>query len=241
VEATTGNVVSRREYSPYGDVLSETGTVHIDHGFTGHFFDEVFKLHHAPARVYDGALGRWLTPDPLPGAQGLPESTNLYSYVGNNPVNYTDPYGLCAQRSGNNNRRGASGSGGGKKPPTRIANSASPADPGDGAPIRGPRAGGGAKIENLSTAQRARIQEIADRYGLEISVVGSRASGKANRLSDWDYIIKGGNSKSRSSALYKLPKNSSAIKDGNFRPGSEILRNVDVDPNRPYISFRPSK
>lgn len=138
IEVPTGNVVSRREYSPYGEVTSESGTVKIDHGFTGHFYDEVFQLHHAPARVYDASLGRWLTPDPLPGAQGLPEGTNLYAYVGNDPINYTDPYGWCRQ-SGNDRGRRGDGAGGGKGPPRRIANSASPSpgDPGNGDGLNG--------------------------------------------------------------------------------------------------------
>lgn len=58
IHATTGEVVSRREYSPYGEILSQSGTVFADFAFTGHFYDSTFKLHHAPARVYDAALGR---------------------------------------------------------------------------------------------------------------------------------------------------------------------------------------
>lgn len=42
-------------------------------------------------RFYDQRTGRWLQEDPL----GLAAGTNLYQYVGNNPVSYTDPFGLC--------------------------------------------------------------------------------------------------------------------------------------------------
>lgn len=41
-------------------------------------------------RYYDPALGRFITRDPIRWAGGL----NLYSYTGNNPVNFADPTGL---------------------------------------------------------------------------------------------------------------------------------------------------
>jgi RHS repeat-associated protein len=46
-------------------------------------------------RVYDQASGRWLQEDPIGVAGGL----NLYRYNGNNPVAYTDPFGLCPEGS----------------------------------------------------------------------------------------------------------------------------------------------
>ena len=41
-------------------------------------------------RAYDAKLGRWLSVDPLGEEGGI----NLYGYVGNDPVNGWDPYGL---------------------------------------------------------------------------------------------------------------------------------------------------
>jgi RHS repeat-associated protein len=43
------------------------------------------------ARPYDPNLARWITRDPL-GEDG---GQNLYGFVGNNPVDLTDPFGLC--------------------------------------------------------------------------------------------------------------------------------------------------
>ena len=48
-------------------------------------------------RNYLPAIGRWMTRDPLGEAGGL----NLYAFVGNNPVNWVDPWGLTI-----NNKKG---------------------------------------------------------------------------------------------------------------------------------------
>ena len=42
-------------------------------------------------RWYDPATGRFLTQDPI----GLAGGVNLYAYAGNNPIAFSDPYGLC--------------------------------------------------------------------------------------------------------------------------------------------------
>ncbi|MBS1910964.1 MAG: RHS repeat-associated core domain-containing protein [Bacteroidetes bacterium] len=108
-----------------------------------------------------------------------------------------------------------------------------------GAERVGPSVGGGAKLENLTREQISRIQTVADKRGLKITVVGSRARGIANAASDWDYIIEGGNARARQSALYELPKNPNANKAGDMRPGSETLKGVAVDPKLPHITFTP--
>jgi hypothetical protein len=45
------------------------------------------------ARLYDPALGRFLSPDPFVQAPGFSQSYNRYSYALNNPMRYTDPSG----------------------------------------------------------------------------------------------------------------------------------------------------
>ncbi len=42
-------------------------------------------------RSYDSRTGRWMQEDPI----GLAGGMNLYQFNGNNPVAYTDPFGLC--------------------------------------------------------------------------------------------------------------------------------------------------
>jgi RHS repeat-associated protein len=53
-------------------------------------YDSETALVRFGARDYDPQVGRWLSNDPL-GFDG--GQTNLYVYVGNDPVNYTDPTG----------------------------------------------------------------------------------------------------------------------------------------------------
>jgi RHS repeat-associated protein len=53
------------------------------------------------ARYYDGSRGQFLSQDPVswgnPKAQNLtdPQSLNVYSYSGNNPITRSDPRGKC--------------------------------------------------------------------------------------------------------------------------------------------------
>lgn len=42
-------------------------------------------------RLYDQATGQWTQEDPA----GIGGGVNLYQFNGNNPVNYSDPFGLC--------------------------------------------------------------------------------------------------------------------------------------------------
>ncbi|HBH02991.1 MAG TPA: hypothetical protein DDZ42_13905, partial [Candidatus Rokubacteria bacterium] len=44
------------------------------------------------ARYHSSRLGRFIAQDPLGFSAG---SVNLYTYVGNSPVNSRDPLGLC--------------------------------------------------------------------------------------------------------------------------------------------------
>jgi RHS repeat-associated protein len=69
----------------FGPVRTHTGAS-TQWSFTGEQNDPS-GLEYLRARYYDPAIGRFLTRDPVPFIQ-------RYAYVGNNPVRFTDPYGL---------------------------------------------------------------------------------------------------------------------------------------------------
>jgi RHS repeat-associated protein len=88
----------------------------------------------------------------------------------------------------------------------------------------------------LSKAELLRIENAATRINKPITVVGSRASGKAGAYSDWDYVIEGLNSKSWSKIKNSLPGSRSIL--------DNTPRNIDifkgpVNPNLPHITIYP--
>jgi len=91
--SATGAVLDRQEYGPWGSLrsgnVSETTL-----NYTGQKRDGTGLLYYG-ARYYDPALGRFLSPDSIGTNLANPQTLNRYSYVGNNPLNRTDPTGHC--------------------------------------------------------------------------------------------------------------------------------------------------
>ena len=75
---------------PSGSIASQT-----TRGFTGHEQLADVGLIHMNGRVYDPMLGRFGTPDPMTENPFSTQGWNRYSYVGNSPLNFTDPSGYC--------------------------------------------------------------------------------------------------------------------------------------------------
>ena len=98
-----GNVVERMSFDPFGGRRQSNwraSTVGINlipiltnRGFTGHEHLDGVDLIHMNGRVYDAALGRFLSADPHIQAPYATQSFNRYSYAMNNPMKYTDPTG----------------------------------------------------------------------------------------------------------------------------------------------------
>lgn len=80
---------------PFGDGMSPCdGSYSSPIHFTGKERDTETGLDNFGARYDASSLGRFMTPDPLGGSIANPQTLNKYSYVANNPINFTDPTGL---------------------------------------------------------------------------------------------------------------------------------------------------
>ena len=75
---------------PAGVIASQT-----NRGFTGHEELDSVGLVHMNGRVYDPLLARFGTADPTTESPFSTQGWNRYSYVGNSPLNFTDPSGYC--------------------------------------------------------------------------------------------------------------------------------------------------
>jgi RHS repeat-associated protein len=82
---------------PFGTALNAESTGSTTRRFTSYDRSSVTGLDYANNRHYDPQQGRFTQVDPIGmSAASLtdPQSLNMYSYVGNDPVNRTDPTGL---------------------------------------------------------------------------------------------------------------------------------------------------
>jgi RHS repeat-associated protein len=89
----TGQIQSRYAYGPYGAQIKLQENVPAAFGYTGHFRHDQSGLSLTLARPLHTGLGRWLAREPLGESVG----PNLYAYVGNDPINSFDPFGLCEE------------------------------------------------------------------------------------------------------------------------------------------------
>jgi RHS repeat-associated protein len=111
-----GRSLSENDYYPFGTAQTKSfqeainwGDPHVDTmRFAGHARDFLGHtgvegadyLDYMHARNYDPGRGRFLSVDPILGDPRAPQTWNRYTYANNNPINLTDPTGMCEQKEG---------------------------------------------------------------------------------------------------------------------------------------------
>jgi len=107
VADNSGNVLEAYEYNMQGQVQITNGSSTVlsssgignDSLYCAYHYDAETGNYFCEARYYSPTLGRFISRDPLSGAE-FSQGTNLYAYCDNNYLNATDPTGMCSQSSG---------------------------------------------------------------------------------------------------------------------------------------------
>jgi RHS repeat-associated protein len=86
----TGTTVMHVDYDPFGNIIS--GTLVGEYGFSTKPLIDDLDWYYYGFRYYDPQTGRWPNRDPIEEWGGI----NLYGFVLNNPIRYTDVSGLSA-------------------------------------------------------------------------------------------------------------------------------------------------
>ena len=86
------------KYYPYGEERNSPQLPNDQVKFATYTRDSATGNDYADQRYYTSTLGRFMTPDPslTTNAVTLPQNWNPYVYVGADPINKTDPEGLCS-------------------------------------------------------------------------------------------------------------------------------------------------
>ena len=93
VDPVTGTVSATYTYDSFGQITQVTGVLQQPFAYTGREYDAETGLYYYRARHYDPNLGQFIQSDPIGFAAG---DLNIYTYVGNDPFNWSDPSGLSS-------------------------------------------------------------------------------------------------------------------------------------------------
>lgn len=100
---SAGNLVQELSYDPWGQLRNPANqviyangsepTLFLGRGYTGHEHLSIFGLINMNARLYDSALGCFISPDPFVQVPNLSINFNRYLYANGNPLRFVDPNG----------------------------------------------------------------------------------------------------------------------------------------------------
>jgi RHS repeat-associated protein len=106
----SGSLANEYDYDVFGNTLSATEGKSNPYRYAGYYYDSETKYYYLNARYYDPNTARFITEDSFYGYYDDPLSLNLYTYCGNNPICYSDPYGNSWGDVWNGIKQGASAS-----------------------------------------------------------------------------------------------------------------------------------
>jgi len=132
---TSGSVVARYQYLPFGQQVNSTAIVNNPFTFVGSFgvIDLHDGLYYTGSRTYDAVIRSFLSNDPI----GMGVTVNAREYAANNPINLIDPDGRTSRypskwegwmMSGYGNRND-SGPNWGYPPPVPLSSKGDEVDP----------------------------------------------------------------------------------------------------------------
>ncbi len=91
---STGTVVWAADYKPFGEATITVNTITNNLKFPGQYSDQETGLYYNFFRDYNPNIGRYPEADPIGIRRG---KNHLFAYVGNNPINKKDTFGLEAE------------------------------------------------------------------------------------------------------------------------------------------------
>ena len=94
INTTDGTIIQRMDYDEFGNITQDTNPGFQPFGFASGLYDQHTKLTRFGTRDYDTETGRWTAKD-IVRFEG--DDTNLYTYVSNDPINFTDSIGLAGK------------------------------------------------------------------------------------------------------------------------------------------------